>query len=68
MNTGICFVCGNRLVDRVGRPVEGTSRLLDGTRVRMHKCCSETFDREHAKNPAQHTTNHLGENMEEYEE
>lgn len=41
----ICFQCGKRLADRVGRIVEGVTRDYHGTSVRMHQRCAETFDK-----------------------
>lgn len=40
---GLCFVCGKRLVDAVGREVEGVKRSYHGYEVRMHKCCATDF-------------------------
>ncbi len=40
----ICFMCGKRLVDAVGKPVTPVEREYHGTTVRMHKVCSKTFD------------------------
>ena len=44
MSTGMCFVCGQRLKDAMGRVVLGVERFVDGNKVRMHKVCSKTFD------------------------
>jgi len=45
MSTGICYVCGQRLVQAVThKPVSGVERNVDGNPVRMHKRCAESFD------------------------
>ena len=68
-SVGHCFVCGKRLVDVMGRPVEGTTRILNDQRVRMHKCCSETFDRDQAKlRQINYTTDQFGQSLGSYEE
>ena len=45
----ICYVCGKRLVDAMGRPVNGVDRTIDGNPVKLHDVCSRTFDRDNNK-------------------
>lgn len=44
MASGICFQCGKRLYDAIGRVVIGVERKIDGNPVRLHKVCARTFD------------------------
>ncbi len=44
---GICFECGKRLKDAVGREVPGVERHYHGATVRMHKVCASRFDSGH---------------------
>lgn len=41
---GICFICGKRLIDAVGHPINPVERTIDGNPVKMHKNCSKSFD------------------------
>jgi hypothetical protein len=39
---GICFICGGRLVDGVGKPTPGVRLNIDGNPVRAHRTCAES--------------------------
>jgi hypothetical protein len=45
----MCYVCGKVLADAMGRTVDGVAREVDGNRVRVHKVCAKTFDRDAAR-------------------
>lgn len=40
----ICFQCGKRLADAMGRTVAGVERDYHGNPVKLHKSCAKTFD------------------------
>ena len=42
--SGICFVCGGKLLDAVRRPITPVERDYHGSIVKMHKVCAKTFD------------------------
>ena len=41
---GICFQCGKRLNDAVGRPIVPVERDYHGHTIKLHKVCAKTFD------------------------
>ena len=42
MTIGICFVCGKRLVDVLGRPVTPVVQEYHGNEIKMHQVCAKS--------------------------
>ena len=39
---GICFVCGKRLLDALGRPIVPVVQQYHGNEIKMHQTCAKS--------------------------